>query len=711
MVGVQSGRGLRQLGTLFTRGAIGHKTDAELLDLFARRDDREEAFEALVMRHGPSVLRACRRVLADPNDAEDAFQATFLILAHRAGSGSIGHPEALGSWLYGVALRVARKARVAAARRRRHEQQFAGRLDGDCEDRHDITSALREEIDGLPESLRRPVVLCYLEEMTYRSAARLLRVSEGTIRGRLAKARGLLRIRLSRKTGVAPARPREASESQLHAIGVPPALISATIRSARTLTPGGVSSLGISAAVAELMEGVLTMMLVTRWMVGAVVVATLGLAAAGGIALAAKDPDDKIGAARISEGRPSAPEAEDLELKLLGDKRDALAIPEKAHPASVMTLETAIDLLIKKNLSVAPGRLEIPMARADVLAANFRARPQFDTNISYPPDVSFKRRTRPRSETAARTVAEAQLQDSICEQIDSLCTVFVDLQAAQEKAQQARENRKTWGRVVRATETRLSQGTGSREDLTSTKSAYEESKTQFLMTQETLYRIWHRLGLLIEIPDEKVLYLYKVEELPPVRSIPPLDDLIRLALESRSDLVALRLGLQRAQADLNEETKRLAGSDVYTLYQPYTFQDNSPNGVKGATSWALGVTVPLPIYNRNQGGTERAKINVRQSQLQLATAERQIRSRVERCYRECRATLVEPAALEKEMQAASQHRDAALRRYQAGEIGLDAVLSAMQKFIFVDRGCVMALVKHRRSTLALNTAVGMRILP
>ena len=151
---------------------------------------------------------------------------------------------------------------------------------------------------------------------------------------------------------------------------------------------------------------------------------------------------------------------------------------------------------------------------------------------------------------------------------------------------------------------------------------------------------------------------------------------------------------------MNEETKRLAGSDVYTLYQPYTFQDNSPNGVKGATSWALGVTVPLPIYNRNQGGTERAKINVRQSQLQLATAERQIRSRVERCYRECRATLVEPAALEKEMQAASQHRDAALRRYQAGEIGLDAVLSAMQKFIFVDRGCVMALVKHRRSTLA-----------
>ena len=108
-------------------GRSASKTDAELLEHFASGEAAESAFEALVVRHGPEVLRACRRVLPDPNDAEDAFQATFLVLARCAASGSIGRPDSLGPWLHGVALRVARKARVAAARRRWHEQRVAGR--------------------------------------------------------------------------------------------------------------------------------------------------------------------------------------------------------------------------------------------------------------------------------------------------------------------------------------------------------------------------------------------------------------------------------------------------------------------------------------------------------------------------------------------------------------------------------------------------------
>src|SRR5205823_2870108 len=103
---------------------------------------------------------------------------------------------------------------------------------------------------------------------------------------------------------------------------------------------------------------------------------------------------------------------------------------------------------------------------------------------------------------------------------------------------------------------------------------------------------------------------------------PPLDELRRLALAARPDIVAYRLGIQRAEADV-----RLAlanrYSDVYVLYQPYTFQNNQPYGLKSPTSWALGVTVPLPIYNRNQGAIQRAKLNVTQTQIQLATLERQ----------------------------------------------------------------------------------------
>ena len=285
MVGVQSGKGLRHLGPLFVRGAFGHKSDAELLEHYTRGDDAEAAFETLVVRHGPAVLRACRRVLADPNDAEDAFQATFLILARRADSRSIGRPDSLGQWLQGVALRVARKARVAAARVRRHEGRVASRIISDHGARCDLVTILRDEVAGLPEPLRRPVVLCYLEEMTYRGAAQLLRVSEGTIRGRLAKARELLALRLSWQEGVAPLGRRVTVESRDPARGLSPALLGATIRAAITLTPGGVGLLGISAAVAELMEGVLTMMLVTRLVFGAMVVAAIGIAAAGGATL------------------------------------------------------------------------------------------------------------------------------------------------------------------------------------------------------------------------------------------------------------------------------------------------------------------------------------------------------------------------------------------------------------------------------------------
>ena len=129
MVGVQSGRGLRQLGPLFVRGAFGHKSDAELAGTFTGGDDAEAAFETLVVRHGPEVLRACRRVLADPNDAEDAFQATFLILARRADRDrSAGRSRSVPGCT-GSRLRVARKARVAAARRRRHEGRVARRID------------------------------------------------------------------------------------------------------------------------------------------------------------------------------------------------------------------------------------------------------------------------------------------------------------------------------------------------------------------------------------------------------------------------------------------------------------------------------------------------------------------------------------------------------------------------------------------------------
>jgi RNA polymerase sigma factor (sigma-70 family) len=191
----------RSLELLFRVGAVGHLSDAELLELFLhRRDAAEAAFNVLVERHGPSVLRACRRVLLDPNDAHDAFQATFLTLVRKARS--VRKRESVGSWLVGVALRSARRARVEAAKRRTRERVGAVRADcatsnaGAAVAEAEGCPELLEEIGRLPEVFRRPVVLCYLEGRSTEEAARRLGCPRGTILSRLARARDRLRTRL-----------------------------------------------------------------------------------------------------------------------------------------------------------------------------------------------------------------------------------------------------------------------------------------------------------------------------------------------------------------------------------------------------------------------------------------------------------------------------------------------------------------------------------
>jgi RNA polymerase sigma factor (sigma-70 family) len=163
----------RQVQRLFNLGTVGSLTDAQLLDWFvSERDEaREAAFEELMIRHGPMVFRVCRSVLQDLHDAEDAFQAAFLVLAHR--SRSIRHRESLASWLFGVAHRVASRARSRVARCRALDERMALRTSesylpaDECPD----WAALHEEIDRLPERLRAPLVLCYQEGLTYEAAA------------------------------------------------------------------------------------------------------------------------------------------------------------------------------------------------------------------------------------------------------------------------------------------------------------------------------------------------------------------------------------------------------------------------------------------------------------------------------------------------------------------------------------------------------------
>src|SRR5262245_29861794 len=165
------------------------RADRELLAEFIGRRDAL-AFEQIVRRHGPMVLGVCRRVTGNQADADDAFQAAFLVLVHKARTVEPGH--LLGPWLYGVAYRTAMKAKSTAARRRARETPLPDELyAGETrDDREELASRLDCEIQRLPERYRAPVVLCELQGLSYHEAANRLAVKEGTLAGRLSRARG-----------------------------------------------------------------------------------------------------------------------------------------------------------------------------------------------------------------------------------------------------------------------------------------------------------------------------------------------------------------------------------------------------------------------------------------------------------------------------------------------------------------------------------------
>ena len=236
----------RQLGSLFEDGSLAGLSDRQLLERFVGRRD-EAAFAALVARHGPMVLGVCRQLVGDHQLAEDAFQAAFLVLARKARS--LRDPDRLATWLYGVALRTARKARTNLARRRRLEQgdimdivldddaraataPAAPPADQAVLDR-DQAEVLHVEIDRLPEAFRSPVVLCYFEGLTLDQAAVRLGCPAGTLRSRLARAREKLRRALTRRGVVLSGAVLAAAlDARSAAASVSPQLCDVTARTA-----------------------------------------------------------------------------------------------------------------------------------------------------------------------------------------------------------------------------------------------------------------------------------------------------------------------------------------------------------------------------------------------------------------------------------------------------------------------------------------------
>jgi RNA polymerase sigma factor (sigma-70 family) len=283
---------------------LASQADNELLKRFLANRD-ENAFEALVWRHGPMVLALCRRILRDPRDAEDAFQASFLVLVRKAAS--IAQPELLGNWLYGVASRTARAARAAAEKRRVKEAEAVPHEQPVKEGPwQELQPFLDRELSRLPAKYRIPIVLCHLEEKSRQEAARTLGLPEGTLSSRLARGRALLAQRLMRWC------PSVAGEVLLAGFGkqaLAAPLVQATTRAGMSVLAGQpINPALVSAQVALLSQSVIRSMFMTKvkiaaavLCVGSLLACAVGLAASRSFGTEDKAPADKAPAAGASK--------------------------------------------------------------------------------------------------------------------------------------------------------------------------------------------------------------------------------------------------------------------------------------------------------------------------------------------------------------------------------------------------------------------------
>jgi RNA polymerase sigma factor (sigma-70 family) len=322
---------IRHLRRVVLLQAGDNPTDGQLLESFLTRRD-EAAFEALLRRHGPMVLGVCRRLLGNFDDADDAFQATFLVLVRKGAS--IRPRDLVGNWLYGVAYRTARKARAMKAKRREKERK-AGEMprleppaDGAQEE---LLARLDYELSRLPDKYRVPVVFCELEGRSRKEVARLLGVPEGTLSWRLAQAKKMLAKRLSRNRA-------ELSVSAVAAV-LSPEAVSATLRSSTVeavLTAGAVP-----AQVLALTQGVMKAMLLTKLKITACFAALMLLAGVGATGLtyrvAAQQPKQGTGDGAVLVSGPQADELEALRLEIEALRKSLQATRER-----VKTLEDEV---------------------------------------------------------------------------------------------------------------------------------------------------------------------------------------------------------------------------------------------------------------------------------------------------------------------------------------------------------------------------------
>jgi cobalt-zinc-cadmium efflux system outer membrane protein len=398
--------------------------------------------------------------------------------------------------------------------------------------------------------------------------------------------------------------------------------------------------------------------------------------------------------------------------------RPGASVPEEddpLHPEGI-TLDEAVCRTIRDNLDLRARFSNITQADADVLTASLRTNPivytdaqgvpygsysteatggptVFDINVVHPVDLSGKRKARTRVAAVNRRIVEANYRDAVRLTVDNLYGAYVDALSAQKQYDRA---------------------TGAlRGDVLTLASVDEPT--------QGLWETQRKLALLINLPAAEVArrQLKGKLSLPADKEpMPEGPDSVRIALEERPDLVAQRLTICLADASVDAV---LAGrfDDVLLLYQPFTGRSGAPFGQPNRVAWAVGITVPLPIYNRQQGNIIKARQAAEQARIVLASMEKSIASEVQGAYLEHEAAHLAWIRTFDEFRA-SVSRPAGLSRQEGLDPELKKKLEALEKQVEdlrrdsrVDKlnKAYAASVRHRKSLLKINTVIGRRLVP
>ncbi len=396
--------------------------------------------------------------------------------------------------------------------------------------------------------------------------------------------------------------------------------------------------------------------------------------------------------------------------------------------AGGVSLDAAIDRLIHFNYDLRTRYQDILESRADELTASLfsapaifvsghqmpygRYSPQRPGTPSYEVspvanvDYSGKRRSHMREARWATREIEARYQNAVRLEIDRLYDAYVDVLEARERVQAARDE------LQQLTQLAASSREGQRVEADRIALKRFQAETALQEAELGFQQRKQQFAILLAIPPEKANDLV-ITGLLEDRSPPPpsAEELIRLALASRPDLVAQRLGSEHDKA-IVQVTKAERFDDAAVFYSPFEIQNNVPQGLQSSTGWGGGALTSVPLLDRNQGVIARAKINVTQGLIEVEGLERMAVNEVRQAWTEYTASRKVVQQYEREgLRAAYQVLSEALRNYNDGKDGIDTVLEARKDYGEMIRLYREALVRHRRSMLKLNTAVGKRILP